>query len=68
LSLGTIEHEAASALNALLLLFTVAAAQNASQRQALAEALSYDGLQQIQVRGIDMAYALPRGKVAVRGG
>ena len=28
-------------------------------RQGLAEALSYDGLQQITVKGIDMAFALP---------
>jgi hypothetical protein len=48
----------------LLLVVTVAGAQNASQRQALTEALSYDGLKQIQVKGIDMAYALPGATLA----
>jgi hypothetical protein len=43
----------------LLLVVTMAAAQNASQRRAVTDVLSYDCLQQITVRGIDMAYALP---------
>lgn len=42
-------------LVALLLLTSVSAAQ----KKELEEALSYDGLQQIKVKGIDMAYARP---------
>lgn len=41
------------------MLLIVAAAQSAAQKKGLAEASSYDGLKQIKVKGIDMAFALP---------
>jgi hypothetical protein len=42
-------------LAALMLVTSLAAAQ----KKELVEALSYDGLKEIKVKGIDMAYALP---------
>jgi hypothetical protein len=45
----------AAVLAALLL----AASVSSAQKKELVEALSYDGLQEIKVKGIDMAYALP---------
>src|SRR5277367_4677954 len=42
-------------LAALMLVTSVASAQ----KKELVEALSYDGLQEIKVKGIDIAYALP---------
>jgi Protein of unknown function (DUF3313) len=44
-----------------LVLFSVTAA---AQKKELDEAASYDGLQQVKVKGIDLAYALPGATLA----
>ncbi len=49
-----------AALTALILFSATAAAQ----KKELDEAMSYDGLQQIKVKGIDLAYALPGATLA----
>jgi hypothetical protein len=48
----------------LLLIAAAASAQSASQRRDIAEALSVDGLKEIKVRGIDMAFARPGASLA----
>jgi hypothetical protein len=48
----------------LLLIAAAVSAQNASQRRDIAEALSVDGLKEIKVRGIDMAFARPGASLA----
>jgi hypothetical protein len=44
---------------AVLAVLLLAASASSAQKKELVEALSYDGLQEIKVKGIDMAYALP---------
>ena len=48
----------------LLLIAAALFAQSASQRREIAAALSYDGLKEIKVRGIDMAFARPGASLA----
>src|SRR3974390_3312928 len=48
----------------LLLIAAAVSAQSASQRRDIAEALSVDGLKEIKVRGIDMAFARPGASLA----
>jgi Protein of unknown function (DUF3313) len=50
-----------SAALVALMLFSVTAA---AQKKELDEAASYDGLQQVKVKGIDLAYALPGATLA----
>ena len=50
-----------SAALAALLLFSFTAA---AQKKELDEAASYDGLQQVKIKGIDLAYALPGATLA----
>jgi hypothetical protein len=50
-----------SAALAALMLFSVTAAP---QKKELDEAASYDGLQQVKIKGIDLAYALPGATLA----
>jgi hypothetical protein len=45
--------------SAMLVALLLTANLAAAQKKDLVEALSYDGLQEIKVKGIDMAYALP---------
>jgi hypothetical protein len=45
--------------SAVLAVLLLAASVSSAQKKELVEALSYDGLQEIKVKGIDMAYALP---------
>jgi Protein of unknown function (DUF3313) len=49
-----------AALLALMLLSVTAAAQ----KKELDEAASYDGLQQVKIKGVDLAYALPGATLA----
>jgi hypothetical protein len=53
-----------SLLIPLLLIASTAAAQSASQKKDIAAALSYDGLTEIKVKGIDMAFARPDASLA----
>jgi hypothetical protein len=48
----------------LLLIAAAVSAQTASQRRDIAEALSVDGLKEIKVKGIDMAFARPGASLA----
>jgi Protein of unknown function (DUF3313) len=52
--------QCSAALGALLLFSVTAAAQ----KKELDEAASYDGLQQVKIKGIDLAYALPGATLA----
>ncbi len=52
--------QCSAALGALLLFSVTAAAQ----KKELEEAASYDGLQQVKIKGIDLAYALPGATLA----
>ena len=51
-------------LISMLLIAVSASAQSASQRRDIAEALSVDGLKEIKVKGIDMAFARPGASLA----
>jgi Protein of unknown function (DUF3313) len=48
----------------LLLIAAAVFAQSASQKRDIAAALSFDGLQEIKVKGIDMAFARPGASLA----
>jgi hypothetical protein len=48
----------------LLLIGSVVSAQSASQKRDIAAVLSYDGLKEIKVKGIDMAFARPDASLA----
>jgi hypothetical protein len=48
----------------LLLMAAAVFAQSASQKKDIAAALSFDGLQEIKVKGIDMAFARPGASLA----
>jgi hypothetical protein len=47
-----------------LMAFCFTAAALAQQPKNVEEALSYDGLQKISIKGIDMAYAVPGATLA----
>jgi hypothetical protein len=58
------KYQRAMRRSAVLVALLVAASVSSAQKKDLAEALSYDGLQEIKVKGIDMAYALPGATLA----